>query len=195
LPSEFDIDNATGHRLDIIGNIVGIKRVVPFSLAKLFFGFDGDSTARGFDDLFQPVSSAPLKDLFEPDYTDTQLNDNDYRFFIKAKIAKNTVSAFMVSGQRISIQDVIQQLFDGKAYVLDNMNMRLALVLPFGFDTAVLSLVNALDLLPAGQGVGYGLFIASDVDGFGFSDDANALGFGDLSNLTMGGSLSELYFI
>jgi hypothetical protein len=192
-PDEFDVDLATGDRLDLIGKIIGFPRIVPNSLEKKFFGFDGDASARSFADLFDStVESAPFRDLFSPIYTDTQLNDNDYRIFIKSKIAKNSTSAFLTSDDRISIQDVIQTIFDGQAYVTDNQDMTLTLHLPFGFDTNILTLIQETDLLPSGHGVGYKFILFGSFDSFGFADDPNAKGFGDLTDSSLGGSFAEL---
>jgi len=190
--NEFDLDDATGDRLDIIGNIVGFNRIVPNSLAKYFFGFDGDSTAKGFDDLFSIVDSAPLKDLFALDYTDTQLSDNDYRTFIRAKIAKNIVKAYMVSDGQDSIQDITPLIFGDMAYVLDNYNMSMTLYLPFNFDSDILKVAQESGLIPHAQGVGY-KYVSGKFDSFGFESDPNALGFGDLSDDLVGGSFAEIY--
>ena len=192
---EFDLDNAVGNRLDIIGKIVGISRIVPFGTAKILFGFDGDSTARGMADLFNDATtSAPFASLFSPNYTDTQLDDNLFRTFIKAKIAKNVVHAVMVSdGTNVSIQDSIQTLFDGNAAVYDNRNMTLTLQVGFNFDEYLLSLIIKADLLPRPQGVDYKIVTGADINSFGFSDDPNALGFGDLFDSTIGGSFATLY--
>jgi Protein of unknown function (DUF2612). len=56
---EFDLDNATGDRLDIIGRIVGIGRNIPYSIPKIAFGFDENPNSRGFDDLFHHLTIAP----------------------------------------------------------------------------------------------------------------------------------------
>ena len=191
----FDVDLAVGNQLDIIGKIVGIPRIVPFALEKIRFGFDGDDTARGFADLFdEDIESAPFLDLFENEYTDFQLDDNDYRFFIKAKIAKNVVSAYMTSDDRISIQDAIQLSFNGLAYVTDNQDMTLTLYVSPSFDTQRLLLIKALDLLPKPQGVRYKFIIGAGDGIFGFDDDPQALGFGDLFDDTVGGTFASLIF-
>lgn len=190
---EFDLDKATGDRLDIIGKIVGIQRNIPLVLQKIQFGFEGDATARGFDDLYQSVNSAPFNDIFEPDYTATQLNDDDYRFFIKAKISKNITSSFMVSDDRVTLQEVIFAVFDGQAYIVDKQDMSLILYVPYDLNPDVLRIVQALDLLPSPQGVGYKIFIAGQTDSFGFEDDPNAKGFGDLFDPNAGGSFAEFY--
>jgi hypothetical protein len=189
----FDVDIAVGDQLDIIGKIVGISRIVDNVYPKILFGFDGDSTARGFSDLFNDaVVSAPFKDLFESDYTPQQLDDATYRFLIKAKIAKNVASAYLVSDERITIQDVVRSVFGDGAYVIDNQDMSLTLYIGLGVDIELLAIVRELDLLPRPQGVYYKFVISADYDSFGFSDDPNALGFGDVFDSTVGGAFAEL---
>jgi len=85
----FDLDSATGDRLDIIGRIVGIGRAIPYAVPKIAFGFDENPNSRGFDDLFSPLNDrAPFQDLFESESTELVLDDNAYRLFIRAKIRK-----------------------------------------------------------------------------------------------------------
>ncbi len=73
----FDLDSATGDRLDIIGRIVGIGRNIPYSIPKIAFGFDENPNSRGFDDLFSPLDDrAPFQDLFESASTELVLDDN-----------------------------------------------------------------------------------------------------------------------
>lgn len=184
-PDEFDVDTATGDRLDKIGKIVGVPRNVPFVVGKIGFGFsDNPDKARGFYDLFAPLTvSAPMIDLFSPPYTDQQLEDFDYRFLIKAKISVNNASAFMVSDDRITIQDVIQQAFNGNAYVIDRRNMSFSLYITPAIELDRLRLLFVLKLLPKPQGVSYDEIVqAKPSETFGFSDNANSLGFGDLFN-------------
>jgi len=88
---EFDLDNATGDRLDIIGRIVGIKRIIPFALPKIAFGFDGNPNSRGFDDKFSPLPDRALfQDKFERAYTDLQLDDTAYRFLFALVLQKTS---------------------------------------------------------------------------------------------------------
>jgi hypothetical protein len=142
---------------------------------------------RGFDDKFLgPIeNSAPFQDKFERPYTTLQLNDNDYRFFIKAKISKNAGSAFMVSDVKISIQDVISTLFEGLAYVVDNKNMSLTLYLNPSIDLERVRSIQELGLLPKPQGVRYDI-VGQSAPGetFGFSDNIDTLGFKDKFNPT-----------
>jgi hypothetical protein len=194
---EFDIDNATGDRLDKIGKIVGISRIVPFVIDKIRFGFDGDDSARGFADVFNPaVASAPFFDISESEFTSQQLDDFDYRIFIQAKISSNSASAFMVSDDRTSIQDVVNLAFDGQAFVVDNLNMSLTIFVSNSVDTERILLIDGLGLLPKPQGVRYSIVqFEEDIDSFGFLDDPFALGFGDAFDLNIGGTFAEFTFI
>lgn len=180
-PDAFDVDTATGDRLDKIGKIVGVPRTVPLVLAKIGFGFADNDNARGFANRFNAsVISAPFYDRFTPPYTDQQLNDFDYRLIIKAKIAVNNTSAFMDSDERISIQDVIQTAFNGEAYVVDKKNMTFWLYITPLIDLDRLRLLVTLKLLPKPQGVRYHYIVQAVIgDTFGFADNPNAVKFGD----------------
>ena len=183
--NEFDLDNATGAQLDIIGRIVGIGRAIPYSIPKIAFGFDENPNARGFDDKFSPmVDRAPFQDKFERAYTDLQLDDSAYRFFIRAKISKNIGSPYLIDDQGLSIQAVINTLFGGLAYVLDRKNMTLALYVSPLFSLDKLRAILRLDLLPKPQGVRYGVVI-QDGGGetFGFADNVDSLPFADKFDL------------
>jgi len=183
---EFDLDNATGDRLDIIGRIVGIKRIVPFVVPKIAFGFDENPNARGFDDKFSPLADrAPFQDKFERAYTSLQLDDTAYRLFIRARIAKNVGGPYLADDQGLSIQSAISALFDGLAYVLDKKDMTMTLYVSPRFNLDKLRVIIKLDLLPKPQGVRYGGVIqAGPGETFGFADNVNSLPFADKFDLT-----------
>lgn len=196
---EFDLDQATGDRLDIIGRIVGINRIVPLVVPKIAFGFDENPNARGLDDKFQSIAdAAPFQDKFERAYTDLQLDDNDFRFFIRAKIAKNIGSPYLVDDNGLSIQEAVNTLFEGLAYVLDNQDMTLTLYVSPQFNLDRLNAIISLELLPKPQGVPYALVIqAGPGETFGFDDNPNALPFAnkfDLDN-EPGGRFAEKVLI
>jgi hypothetical protein len=170
---EFDLDLAYGHRLDIIGRIVGFSRIVPEAIAKEYFGFAGTLNAL-------PFGEGKLFDLFKDvGYTSSQLDDNQYRFFIRAKIAKNVTSAYMISDDRVSLQDTIQYLFQGRAYIVDNKDMSLTIYVDESFNINDILYLQRLNLIPKPQAVNIGNIISySTVATFGFSDNVNAVGFG-----------------
>jgi len=182
---EFDLDNATGDRLDIIGRIVGIKRIVPFLVPKIAFGFDENTSARGFDDKFSTLADrAPFQDKFERAYTSLQLDDTAYRFFIRARISKNVGGPYIVDDQGLSIQLAINTLFDGLAYVIDKKDMTLTLYVSPQYNLDNLRAILRLALLPKPQGVRYAVIVqAGPGETFGFSDNVNALPFADKFDL------------
>jgi len=178
---EFDLDNATGDRLDIIGRIVGISRIVPFVVAKIAFGFNENANARGFDDKFTPlVDRAPFQDKFKRTYTSLQLDDLTYRIFIRAKISRNTGSPYLVDERGLSIQQAVNTLFNGAAYVIDQKDMTLILYVSPRFNFEKLLAIIRLDLLPKPQGVRYKIITkAGPGETFGFEDNTNSLPFAD----------------
>ena len=170
---EFDIDQAFGDRLDIIGRIVGVNRIVEDGILKKYFGFSGITNALTF-------GKGTFFDLFKDAiYTDTELNDTQFRFFIKAKIAKNTTSAYMVNDDRISLQKTIRFLFSDRAFIIDRQDMTLDLYVDVDFPAEDFLLLTVLNLLPKPQGVRYSQFFSYSASGtFGFSSNPNAVGFG-----------------
>ena len=78
--TEFDIDEAVGVQLDILGKWIGRTRVVSQPISGIYFSFDTDGL--GFD---QGVWQGP----YDPDAGFTNLSDNVYRIVLKAKIAIN----------------------------------------------------------------------------------------------------------
>lgn len=156
IDNAFDLANAGSDQLDIIGRIVGVTRTVPLVIAKKYFGFSINPDASGFGDKFDASrTSAALRDKFSRAYTSQQLDNGDFLFFIRAKIAFNSVRATMMDADGLSIQDVIQQLFEGYAYVVDNQDMTLTLYVSPFFDSDRLTLIERLDILPKPQGVRY----------------------------------------
>lgn len=194
----FDLDNAEGQQLDITGRIVGVPRVVPFVLPKVAFGFEQNPNSRGFTSKFNSTRpGAPFQSKFAPAYTSQQLNDFDYRFFIRAKIAVNIVAAIMASDDRLSIQDAISTAFDGRAYALDNQDMTLTLYVAPEIDLDRLRLIQQIGLLPAPQAVRYKVVIqAAPQETFGFSSNADSVGFASKSDTAYeGGFLARKVLI
>ena len=113
-------------------------------------------------------------------YADTELSDIQMRNLIRAKIAKNITSPYMVADERISLQDVINSAFNGAAYVVDNYDMSLTLYVDEIVSLDDLILINNLNLLPSPQGVGYKKIISySNETTFGFKDNPHAKSFGE----------------
>ncbi|HUH47852.1 MAG TPA: DUF2612 domain-containing protein, partial [Arenibacter sp.] len=84
-----DIDTAQGHNLDVIGDIVGIGRIVPQSIPLKFFGFEGQITADTFGEEGFLIYGSRFREELESAFASTVLADPEYRTLIKAKILKN----------------------------------------------------------------------------------------------------------
>ena len=179
-PVAFDLDQATGDQLDKIGKIVGAPRVVSFVTPKIRFGFSDNPNARGFADYFDSTRpSAPFKDANESVYTDYQLGDEEYRFFIKVKVAANNTSGYIVNDDYTSINMVVFEAFDGLAYVVDNQDMTLTLYISPTIEIERVNIVTQLGLWPHPQAVGYKVTQANPEASFGFSDNPYSKGFAD----------------
>lgn len=171
---EFDIDEAYGDRLDIIGRIVGIDRTVENVIPKPYFGWDGSGPNP------QTFGEGPLFDLFlDSGYTATQLNDDQMRFLIRAKIVKNSVRPFLSADGATGLQEAYLFLFRSQGYVVDNKDMTITAYVDDDFDTKLFDLLQQLDLFPRPQAVGLKFIITySDQETFGFSENPNAKTFG-----------------
>jgi hypothetical protein len=161
----FDLDQAVG----ILGRIIGLSRTVPDVVPKIYFGFDDNTNSRTFN-------SAPMLDSTQSIYTDLELNDSDYRKFLKAKISKNFSSNTLSSDEKVSTNEALNFLFDGQAYAIDNKNMTMTVLVEDTFDTEGLSSINALDLVPRPATVDISYKTIGD-NTFGFADNPNASTF------------------
>jgi hypothetical protein len=168
--TEFDLDTARGVQLDIIGKIVGISRNVENVIPKIFFGFDDNINAKGF-------GLAQFFTLDQSEYSDTQLTDSDYRFFIKMKIIKNMAKATMADDDSRNINSVLFSLFGGNAYFIDNKDMTLDLYIENSSRAYLLPFAQSFDLIPLPQAVGINYVFLAGGNSFGFSNNPNSKGF------------------
>lgn len=108
------------------------------------------------------------------------LSDEEYQPLLTLKAAANTGRAIMASGgEFVSIQDVVQTAFDGKAFVTDNFNMTLTLYVDAEYPVDIIRRSWRTNLLIKPMGVKYAFVISySPGETFGFSNNPNAVGFG-----------------
>lgn len=179
LDPAFDLDNAVGSQLDVLGRIVGISRSVPGVVPKIYFGLSNNPDSKGFASKFDQLRiGGPFYSKFSSAFTDLQLGDSDYRFFIRVKASLNRASGYLSSDQYIDIQTVILSAFDGRAYVVDNLDMTLTLYVSPIVSLDRLRLIMALNLLPKPQGVRYKVIIQAEPGmTFGFSKNPLSRGF------------------
>lgn len=192
----FDIDNASGKILDLIGRIVGLNRRVNSVVPVSFFGFSLNPNAKVFWSVSNPNrDSAPFFRIGQAVYTPYQLQDPEYRKFLKIKISKNTCSPYLASDDKISLQQVVFDAFDGRAYVVDNKDQTLTLYVSPTVDETTLRLVLNLDILPRPITFSYRVIIQAEPDQtFGFSKNVNAKGFSSISDPSrVGGYFARIF--
>jgi len=83
------LETATGTQLDVIGAIIGQPRVlINFTLFP-FFGTYEEASALSFGDLAAPSVGGVMRSLSESIGTDYKIDDDTYRFILRARIAAN----------------------------------------------------------------------------------------------------------
>ncbi|KVZ03389.1 DUF2612 domain-containing protein [Burkholderia stagnalis] len=145
LPEALDIDNAMGANLDLIGKHVGQSRTMSNVIERDGVGFLG------------------------------ALDDDDYRFLIRCRIAKN----YMV-GTVPDMMDALDFIFEGRADVFDAYDMTMSVVVNIEIISPfLLFAIKNLDVLPRPVGVEISLYIGAPERPFGFAGMPETFGFGD----------------
>ena len=117
------LETAVGSQLDMIGAIVGQPRVlVDFTLFP-FFGFLEDSSALGFSSLADPTSGGILKSLSDSDGEDYEVDDETYRFILRARIVAN-ISNTTPQGVIDSVNYIVGRT-DSNIEELGNANLKI----------------------------------------------------------------------
>lgn len=165
--NQWDIDSARGFSLDIIGRRVGVNRILPAFVAKGYFGY------------VQTLDAKPWGEGVWYRYGDDTggsltLNDNDFRFLIKAKILKN-----LQNGTIDYIVNAIQQLLSASANAQDKYDMTVDIFLPLqSLNELQRYMIERMDILPRPMCVKYNFVNASGKE-FGFYGFYNSYGFNE----------------
>ena len=194
--SQIDIDTAGTHGLDLIGKIVNLSRQVNEVVPVSFFGFSNNPQSKGFWSISNPDRvSAPFFRVNQKTFSPYQLQNEEYRKFLKIKIAKNTCSPYLAADEKTSLQQVVFDAFNGGAYVSDNKDGSLTLYVSPSVDTQTLRLILNLDILPRPITFNYRIIIQAEPgETFGFSNNKNAKGFASISDPTrQGGVFARIY--
>lgn len=167
LAKQLDINTAEHYSLDLVGKHVGASRLARQYIPKPFFGWSEDDTSLGFDIGEWYMLGDQLR-------YDSLLNDEDYRFLIRAKVLKNYQTAEIGN-----IVDSVQFLFGKVANIVDNYDMTMNAIIPFGVmnDFRVFAVKN-LDILVRPIGVKLRFFEVANHP-FGWYEDDTAFGFDD----------------
>lgn len=200
-----DLDIAVGVHLDVIGDIVGVTRIVSNAVGIKLFGFSGQPNILGFAEenadggvlldgsraldgtwylspyITQPVlNGGRLRDEGENYVGKTVLNDEEFRILIKARIVKNH--------SRGTNEDIIAglaYLFEGADVVLEDLGqMAIGIAIGRQLTVSEVALIQDADIIsrPAGVRIAY-INVYTPVSYFGFDGQPGAQGFGDEGTL------------
>lgn len=201
------IDTAVGAQLDLIGDIVGQPRTLVNYDAFPYFGFDGATAAQTFGTTSDSTIGGLFRSVNQEEGAAAEVDDETYRFLIKARIIANTTRA------------TPEAIISGINFVTGNANTTLV-EQPFAHITLEvqnnltdfqayflkgLSDQGSIIPIPIGVTVDYVFF---EEEYFGFYEDPNALGlidpitgyghgygtsYGELDESTLvGGYISDL---
>lgn len=187
-----DIDIAEGVNLDVIGEIVGISRIIPASVQLAFFGFQDNAAALNFGEEGAQGVGGRFYDEGEPDLATSVLNDPEYRMLIRAKIVKNHAIgtnedviaglAYLFGGGNMAIQVAVEDI--------GNMAIQVAVGRPLTYLEKVL--ISQLDILPRPGGVRISQRVTFETTNyFGFDGQNNAMSFGEEGQPSIGGQFAE----
>jgi hypothetical protein len=154
VPGRFDLDSAIGVQLDTVGAWAGISRYIPNAIPLAYFGFDVTANGQVFGEEGQGAIGARFYDEGEPVASSSVLADPEYRFLIRAKIAKNNTK-----GTNDDFLASLSFLFSSGSsttvpVILDDpgtMHIGIAVGRPVTYLEKLL--INEVDILPRPAGV------------------------------------------
>ena len=168
LSTILDVNTSTGYGLDLVGRHVGMSRVMKSFVPKEYFGWLGVDAAYGFN-------TGVFYRYGDSTKSSSVLSDEDYRFFIKARIYKNYQSPDIDN-----ITFGVRNLLGNNSFVVDNYDMTMNVITPSNELTPFrLYAIQHLDILVRPVGVMYRYLIITDSRPFGWESDAGSFGFND----------------
>lgn len=161
-----NIDTAKGYALDLVGRHVGVSRVLPTVIAKEYFGWleDDRSLSFGIGEFYRYGDAL---------FASVVLNDNDYRFFIRARITKN-----YQTGTIENIVKSIQFVVGNHSNVIDIQNMTMNIIVNSDkLNSLTLYAISKMNILVRLVGVMYEYTVLVNDKPFGFAHDNGSYGF------------------
>ncbi|HDR1925783.1 TPA: DUF2612 domain-containing protein [Pasteurella multocida] len=148
LKNILNIEESTGHQLDLVGKHVGQLRIINGYQLRKFFGFHTSQHALSFGRLNQNVGGQWYRRR-DPLADSVRLSDEDYRFLIKCRILKN-----YQTGTLPNIIEACLFVFGEGCDVTDNYDMTVSISIPRTKMTDFKKFaVEHLDILPRQVGV------------------------------------------
>jgi hypothetical protein len=188
---QVDIELAEGVNLDVIGEIVGISRIIPASVQLAFFGFQDNVAALNFGEEGALGVGARFFDEGEPYLATSVLNDPEFRLLIRAKIVKNHAL-----GTNEDVIAGMAYLFGGgmaiQVAVEDIGGMAIQVAVGRTLTYLEKVLISNLDILPRPSGVRISQRVTYNTTNyFGFDGQISALSFGEEGLPSVGGQFAE----
>lgn len=183
------LDTAEGAQLDVIGEIVGQPRVLVEVDLFQYFGFQGALNAASMGDLSSPLGGM-FYNLGDTLGGNMNLNDEQYKMFIRAKIFKNSFTStpeeFITAINQIFQTESTFISVDGGGHAVVFFGRELT-----SFERVLINYVFTgedypVRLIPKTVGVKLEFGIFREGEYFGFEGAPGAKGFGGLGN-AMGG--------
>jgi len=185
--NKYDLDQAIGKQLDVIGEWVGQSRTLSDNIEFKFFGFDDTPNSLNFGEEGSPSIGGRFREEYEPFINTTTLQDPEYLFAIKAKIARNLTDGTIDS----LIQALDFLLGNGVSTVQDIGGMAVYYSVARELTFNEKALIRA-GILPKPAGVRIVAGVAFNPSGyFGFDGMTGALGFGEEGDISIGGTFAE----
>lgn len=181
------IDTAEGINLDIIGSIVGQPRELIDATVLFYFGFLTSPGALSFGTISDPSVGGRFRSVSESTTGSRQLTDDEYRFFIKARIVKNSIIPTLPETTAF-----FRFLFNVEQVIIIDGNMRYTVQIGrLLTENEKVFLLNT-DLIPKVAGVNGSYQEYESAIAFGFGGVPNSLGFGSVSNPAIGGKFASI---
>ncbi len=182
------IDTAEGIQLDIIGSIVGQPRVIIGAELFGYFGFAVNLESGPFGSVKDPSLGDRFRANKEPTTGNRELSDEEYRLWIRARIAKNITTS--------TPEEVISQVkFVTKAeqIILSDGDTQYSIAIGKLLSSDEKSILLNTQIVPKTAGVRVNYQSQYDYNNFfGFQGVPNSAGLGSLSNANQGGKLGKL---
>ncbi|UUM20890.1 DUF2612 domain-containing protein [Mycoavidus sp. SF9855] len=171
LPNALNIETASGKNLDLVGQHVGQSRVLTGLAPRRLFGFERAPGTQGLSRFGLGGGKwYRIGDVFTDSVV---LDDDDFRFLIKCRIAKN----HMV-GTVPDITQALDFIFGGQASIYDQYDMSFTVTIRSNQVTAFKRYaIQTLDILPRPAGVNVKYVVLANITAFGFAGSAGAFAF------------------
>lgn len=185
----FDLNTAVGDQLDVLGEYIGLSRVVPFQIERDYFSLDDYNTPlsdpTGFtsylNDTLNRQGSTYLYVFAQNSWS--TLEDSEYRLLLKLKVVLNTSQATFYE-----IATILNDFFGSDIVFCDQQDMSISYFVVQSIER-IISIAYDAGLLPKPMGVLLsGVFSVLNPDAvWGFTDYTYDTGFDvGFSNYTDG---------